>query len=318
VAGRLIDVALVGAGPMAAQHARVLHEVEGLRLVSCASRTRERAQAFAHAAGIPTARTFDEVLASPQADALWLCVSADAMATVATACAARGLPMFLEKPVGLDPAETGRVRDAIRVPHMVGLNRRFYEVIRRGRDLMIEQGGVRAIEVHMPENMRRAPDKHAARTLRRWQFANSVHLIDLFRYFAGEPAGITASNVVRSDSDRSYNALVRFESEAHGIFHSQWYAPGAWRVAVYAEGIAIVYQPIERAQILRGDGSAEALMPTGPDTRYKAGLHGQASAFVRLLRDGRPPPGAVDLADYARSVSLVDLLTANHNASNPG
>jgi predicted dehydrogenase len=315
VARRLIDVALVGAGPMAAEHARVLHEVEGFRLVSCVSRTREHAEEFARAAGIASARSLDEVLARPEADALWVCVSADAMASAATACAGCGLPMFLEKPVGLDPAETGRALDAVRVPHMVGLNRRFYEIVRHGHDLVRESGGLRAIEVHMPEDLGRVPARHAPRALRQWQFANSVHLIDLFRYFAGEPASVTASNVVRSVRDRSYNGLVRFETGARGIFHSQWYAPGGWRVALYADDLSIVYQPIERAQVLRRGRGAEPLMPAGPDARYKAGLHGQASAFVRLVRDGRLPPGAADLADYARSVALVQRLTAVEGAN---
>jgi predicted dehydrogenase len=226
--------------------------------------------------------------------------------------------MFLETPVGLDPAETERVRDAVRVPHMVGLNRRFYEVIGRGRDLVRERGGVRAIEVHVPEDPGRAPAKHSAATLRQWPFANSIHLIDLFRLFAGEPAAVTTSNVVRGGGDRSYNGLVRFESDARGVFHSQWYAPGGWRVALYADDLSIVYQPIERAQVLRRGQRAETLAPMGADARYKAGLHGQAAAFARLLRDGRLPEGAADLADYARSVALVQSLTARENGSHPG
>lgn len=306
----MIELALVGVGPMAAQHAKAIAEVDGLRITSCASRNRANAESFAAEHGIARARTIDEVRAKPEADALWLCVAADAMAETAGDFATLGLPMFLEKPVGLDPAETEAVRDRISVPHMVGLNRRFYEVLRRGRDLIEAAGGLRAVEVHMPEDVAAAPAKHGARTRRQWQYANSVHLLDLFRFFAGEPAEVTAMNDVRSDADRSYNALIRFAGGARGIYNGQWYAPGGWRVALYADDLSIVYQPIETAEIRWRGAAPEKLLPEGADARLKAGLWAQADAFRELVVTGRLPDGAADLAEYARSVALVDRLTA--------
>lgn len=310
----MIDVALVGIGPMAIQHVQAIAAVDGLRIASCASRDRGRAEAFAAEHGIARARTPDEVLASPEADALWLCVSADAMAEITCTFAALGLPMFLEKPVGLDTAETEAVRDRVTVPHMVGLNRRFYEVIRRGHDLVEAAGGLRGIEVHMPEDVAAVPTKHGARTRRQWQFANSVHLVDLFRFLGGEPADVITMNEVRDDADRSYNALIRFESGAHGIYNGQWYAPGGWRVALYADDLSIVYQPIETGEVRRRGAPPEPLRAEGPDTRLKAGLWAQAEAFRDLIASGRTPEGAADLADYTRSVALVDRLTAGQQS----
>ncbi len=307
----MVDIALIGVGPMAAQHARVIAAVPGLRLVSCASRNPDRARAFAAAHDISAARTVDEVKAQPEADALWLCASADAMAGTATDFAGLGLPMFLEKPVGLGLKETEAARDAIRVPHMVGLNRRFYGVIRRGHKRMAERGGVRAIEVHMPEDLSQAPEKHGARTRQQWQFANSVHLIDMFRVFAGEPDQVTVMNHVTNDADRSHNALIEFKDGARGIYNAQWYAPGGWRVALYGDGISVVYQPIEQAMILTHGRQPEILQPEGFDAKFKAGLYGQAEAFASLATDGHLPDGAADLKDYARSVTLIEALTVS-------
>jgi predicted dehydrogenase len=295
---------------MAAHHAKAIAGVDGMRITSCASRDRGRALAFAAAHGIAHVQTLDEALAHAEADAFWLCVSADAMADTAARFALLGLPMFLEKPVGLDAAETAAIRDRISAPHMVGLNRRFYEVIRRGGDLITAAGGLRAIEIHMPEDVAAVPSKHGARSRRQWQFANSVHLIDLFRFFAGEPAEIVTMNEVRDSADRSYNALIRFETGARGVYNAQWYAPGGWRVALYADDLSIVYQPIEAGEMRRRGAAPVPLLPEGPDLRFKAGLWAQAAAFRDLVATGRAVDGAPDLAEYARSVALVDRLTA--------
>jgi predicted dehydrogenase len=308
VAKNVIDIALIGIGPMAVQHTKAIAAVDGMRISSCATRSLARAEAFAAEHGIGRARTLEDVLAKPEADALWLCVSADAMADVACRYAETGLPLFLEKPIGLDLKETEAVRDRISAPHMVGLNRRFYEILRRGQELIEAAGGLRAIEVHMPEDVARVPDKHGARTRRNWQFANSVHLVDLFRMFAGEPAEVLSMNDVRGDADRSYNALIRFEGGAHGIYNAQWFAPGGWRTAIYADDLSITFQPIEVGEVRRRNAMPEPLLPEGPDSRLKAGLWGQAYAFRELVETGRLPAGAADLANYTRSVALVDCL----------
>jgi predicted dehydrogenase len=192
---------------------------------------------------------------------------------------------------------------------MVGLNRRFYEVIRRGRDLLREHGGLRAIEVHMPEDLTRL-SAHSARVRQQWQFANSVHLIDLFRFFGGEPSAVHVQNEVRSEVDRSYSALLRFRGGASGVYHARWFAPGGWRVAVYGDGVSVTFQPIECGTVHRSGREPEALAADIDARRFKAGLYGQAVAFASLMSEGRLPEDAADLDDYARSVELVARLTA--------
>lgn len=305
-----ISIAMIGVGPMGALHAQVLTALPGVRVVSCASRDLAKAQAFAERFGIPNARLIDDVAADPQADALWIVAPCDAMAGLAGRFSALGLPMFLEKPVGLSAVETAAVAQSVTVPNMVGLNRRFYEVIGRARDILAQAGGVRGIEVHMPEDLSRPTPTHAAITRQQWQFANSVHLLDLFRFFGGEVARVTTDNVVKDEADRSYNGLLAFENGARGLYNAQWYAPGGWRVAAYGDGVAAVLQPLEKATILRRGQQPELLEATGADTRFKPGLYAQAEAFAQLVRTSIRHPDAADLADYARSVALVDRLTA--------
>ena len=300
---------MIGVGPMAALHAQVLSHMPGVRLAWCASREQAKAQAFADRFHISRARVIDEIDASPQADALWIVAPCHVMAGLAERFGGLGLPMFLEKPVGLSLTETTRTAQAVTSPNMVGVNRRFYEVIIQARRLMREAGGVRGVEVHMPEDLTRPTPTHADITRQQWQFANSIHLIDLFRFFGGEVSRVINNNLVLGEADRAYSALLNFENGGCGIYNAQWYAPGGWRVAAYGNDITIVLQPLERAMIQRRGQPVENIDASGADTRFKPGLWGQAEAFIALANGKALPEGAADLNDYLRSVALAQSLT---------
>lgn len=306
----MFSIALIGIGPMAANHAQALATIPELKIVSCASRSLERAQRFAGEHGIPRARLIDDVLARPEADAVWVVAPAVAMAQTALHLNPFGIPLFLEKPVGLDLEESTAVRDALTVPHMVGLNRRFYEVIGLGRRMIEQAGGLRAMEIHMPEDVYSLPDEtYPARLKRQWQFANSVHMIDLFRVMGGEAAAVHRFNDVRDAADRGFISVVDFQRGGRGVFNAQWYAPGRWRMALYADGLSLVYQPVEQVIVMRRGEAMQTIGPAGPDGTLKAGLHGQALAFLHLLSTGTLHPEAADMTEYLRSCTLVDQIT---------
>lgn len=301
-------IAVVGTGPMAALHIRALRAVPGLDIVTSVSRDLRRAEAFAKTHAIPAALGYAEFLQSAGADAIWVVVPAAVVHDVAIELAGKRLPLFLEKPVGMSVVQTRLARENVAVPHMIGVNRRFYEVIRKGRQLIEKAGGLTGIEIHMPENIKPLEKTHSRYVLDRWAFGNSIHLIDLLRFFGGEPTAVRVAQRTRTWWDRSVVATLELEGGALGVFHAHWGAPGAWRVAVTANDLQIVFQPIERGMVLWRGHDAELLTPQGPDSTIKAGLSGQAEAFYDLLATGTLPDGAVDLTDYERSVALVAEL----------
>jgi predicted dehydrogenase len=301
-------IAVLGTGPMAAQHVQALRNVSGLEITTSVSRDARKAQAFAQVHAIPAAVDYARFLQSADADAVWVVVPADVAHNVAIELAGTRLPLFLEKPIGMSLAQTRTARDKVDVPHMVGVNRRFYEVLRKGKQLIKEAGGLTGIEIHMPENIKPLEQRYSRYVLERWAFGNSIHLVDLYRFFAGEPTAVHAVRRKRTWWDRSVVATLEFDCGALGVFHAHWGAPGAWRVAVTADELQIVFQPIERGMVLKRGQEAEPLMPLGADSTVKAGLTGQAEAFRDLLATGTLPEGAVDLADYEHSAALVAEL----------
>jgi myo-inositol 2-dehydrogenase/D-chiro-inositol 1-dehydrogenase len=310
----MIRLGFIGSGPIAAQHAAAFSAVEGVSLAICASRALENAERFRAEHGFAEARTIDGLLAAPDVDALVVVVPAIHMAGIAKRAAATGLPLFMEKPVGMSLAETRDAAAAITQPNMVALNRRHYEVIAEGKRLIDEAGGARFVEVHVPEDIKALDSRYGLDTLNAWHFGNSVHLIDLFRYFAGEVTRTQSNNGVANWWDRSYSGLIDFASGARGVYSAQWYAPGPWRVTVYADGLYIAFAPIEEGLVLRMPGRQRSeIKASGPDTKFKPGFFGQAGAFIETVRTGKVPAGSSDLADYLKSVALIDELTATTN-----
>lgn len=305
-----VRLGLIGVGPMAKLHAAAFHLVEGVSVAKCASRSLDKAKTFAAENGIGEGVTLDALLDNPDVDGLVIVTPAAQMAEVSLRAAATGLPLFMEKPVGLDADETQAAAQAITQPNMVGLNRRFYEVLRKGKELIDAAGGARFIEIHMPEDIRAVEHLYQGKALHNWQYGNSVHLIDLFRFFGGEAVSAKPHTTQRDWWDRSYCGIVDFENGARGVYNAQWYAPGPWRISVYARDLAIYFAPIERGLVMRMPGrQTSELVAEGHDATLKAGFYGQAEAFATLLRTGKPVEGAADMKDYLRSVELIRDLT---------
>ncbi|ACK84793.1 oxidoreductase domain protein [Methylorubrum extorquens CM4] len=293
---------------MAANHARALQAVPSLDLTTSVSRDPTKASVFAAEHGIGRSVGLDAFMGDPGVDGLYVVVPAASMLEVATRLSGLHLPLMLEKPVGLDPDETRDAVARVDAPHMVGLNRRSYEIVQRAKRWIDDHGGPTGIEIQMPEDIRALSARYPAHVLNRWMFGNSVHLIDLFRFFCGEPETVEVLRRRRDFADWSVAASLSFVPGAVGVFHAHWGAPGGWRVAVSARDTQIVLQPVEKAMMLRRGSPAEEWTAIGPDREFKAGLFRQAEVFANLVSDGRLPPGAADLRDYARSVDLVGRL----------
>jgi myo-inositol 2-dehydrogenase/D-chiro-inositol 1-dehydrogenase len=86
------------------------------------------ARGVAEALGVTAAADVDELLASPEVDAVAICTSTPTHADLIVAAAEAGKAIFCEKPVSLDLREVDRALaavDAAGVPFQIGFNRRF-------------------------------------------------------------------------------------------------------------------------------------------------------------------------------------------------
>lgn len=310
-----IRVGLIGAGLIARQHLLALAKNPQFVPVGMASRTRAKAQALAEEFGLPlVADTPAELVDKTRPDALLVLVSPQAMAQVTMQCLPFGLPLFLEKPVGLSVAEAEDVARAAREAKaltLVGFNRRHYSVFAKGLAKIRERG--RLLAVHIEGSERMALARNSGRftegVLRAWLFANATHTIDMLRHFGGEPEVVHAlSSSLHEPLGDQFAACLRFPGGVLGSYVANWHSPGGWGVVLKGEGVSVEFRPLETGRVTCADGTAEVIEPDADEAGIKAGFAGQLRAFARLVRTGELALPSQDLEGALLTMRLAEQL----------
>jgi predicted dehydrogenase len=141
-----LRVAVVGVGRMGLTHAEnIVHRTRGAQLVAVTTSSAERAEAVRRCCGaVPVYDNLDRLIESKSLDAVIISSSTSAHVENVERCAAAGLHILCEKPLGLSLEDCDRavnVVDTAGVKLMIGHTRRFdagYEKAKR----LIESGTI--------------------------------------------------------------------------------------------------------------------------------------------------------------------------------
>lgn len=179
-------VALLGAGRIGGLHARLLAELIGAENVTVADIDPARAATVASSVGA-AAEGVEEAIAA--ADALVIAASSTAHAGLIRTGLTRGIPIFCEKPLAPDLADTKRLVQEIEeagVPFQLGFQRRFDAAYREARRL-IESGELGRIYVirlagHDPEPPHESYIPESGGIFQDF----SVHDFDVTRWLTGQ------------------------------------------------------------------------------------------------------------------------------------
>lgn len=123
----MIQIGIVGCGRIGQVHARSVAGVDGARVAAVADAFPEAAQALARSTGAAV-MTVDDIIASPEIDAVVIGTPTDTHFDLIQAGARAGKALFCEKPVDMS---ADRIRQCIQtvetagVPFLTGFNRRF-------------------------------------------------------------------------------------------------------------------------------------------------------------------------------------------------
>jgi predicted dehydrogenase len=311
-----LRVAVIGAGNIAEKHLEVLHAFSDVELAAICSRGHPRIHALADKFGIREKFTdYRTMLDTIDVDAVFVLVSAMQIVPVAADCLRRGIPTLLEKPPGLSAKETeglAHVAQATNCLNMVALNRRFYSVMQRAREEILSVGPLVSVLVEGPERLGevKAVGIHPPEIIEGLLFANSIHCIDLLRYFGGDVEHISATSSQWDEQQKnSFGALLKFQNGATGHYIAHWMSPASWAVTLYGMGRRISLNPLEKATVMDADRSERLLPVDEVDVKFKPGLYGQNRFFLDAVRERRPItyPGS-DLADALKTMRLIEAI----------
>lgn len=124
-----VRIAVLGCGRIGKMHAELIaHSVPGAQLAGVFDVVSAAADAVGTQLGCRVASKPSELFEADDVDAVAICTSTDTHVELLIEGAAAGKPIFCEKPISLDLAETDRALRALEesgVPVFLGFNRRF-------------------------------------------------------------------------------------------------------------------------------------------------------------------------------------------------
>ncbi len=254
-------------------------------------------------------------------DAVYLCIPPTLHDDVETICATRGIAIFVEKPQTLDMAQARRFSDAIGgsgIVSQVGFMSRYYP-------------SAEAMKARLAERTARHAQLqrfYSGKPIRLWTsrydlcggsfVENTIHYVDLLRYFLGDIESVSAFYVDRKpgegippmDMPHVYNVNYRFKS-------------GATANATTSRVLTNVDASRSEFLVVSDDSmmiwSADGVTENGEAVEgiEKANAFGlQAEAFVAAVRAGEPSMTRSAYPDALNSLSAV--LGANVSAERGG
>jgi predicted dehydrogenase len=312
-----MNLGIIGAGRMAAEHLAVLRAMPDVEVVGITSRSRQPSERLATDFSIPhVANDLDGLMREAALDGLLVVVSPEHMYSASLEALDCGVPVFLEKPPGMLPGETWRLAEVARangVATLVGFNRRFYSVFSKGCEIIDQHGPLLGLLVEGHERMldirqRKLRPEHILST---WLYANATHTVDLLRMFGGEVEHMHALAHRRQEAmGDQFAAVMDFDSGAMGTYVANWLSPGGWRVALYGQGVTVEFMPLEKGVWMDSSFQRHEIVPDACDEEFKPGLYRQMEVFKEMVAGYSPVWPAQDLAGALRTMQLAEQLCA--------
>ncbi len=303
---REIRVGLVGAGSIAqVAELPALAAEPGVTIAGVVTQTVETAES--NLARWPIERAYasvEEMIAEAQLDALFVLTPKYAHVRFVELGLSSGLDVFCEKPLATTLADARYVADmADQVGQllMVAFNRRYAQVYKLARQ-------------HFGEDHPQfcVAQKNRTGSEYRATLENAIHMIDLLRWFCGEPEQVTAHSTMpdpyREDGTM---ALIRFNTGAIGTLVAARTA-GEWdeRFDAYGDNTSVrVTAPDTVAVSSGGETRLVEMRPRAmgwAQATTTMGFAPEVSHFISCVRERRKP--LTDGQEAVRTQELVEEI----------
>lgn len=191
-----LKTAILGCGGWGTRHAQNIAKLpEQIELVACCDQVEKRAQALAQKYAVPSAQVFTDhqaMLDRVPLDLVLICLPPYAHTNEVDLAAERGIHLLIEKPIALTSEHAWRMVEVVekaQIRTQVGFMYRFGAAVKALKAL-IDSGQAGPVglmsaryfcnSLHNPWWIDRAKSGGQV-------FEQAIHLLDLMRYFMGEP-----------------------------------------------------------------------------------------------------------------------------------
>ncbi|MFL6127801.1 MAG: Gfo/Idh/MocA family protein [Mycobacteriales bacterium] len=263
-----VRVAVVGAGAVATRHVRVLSGFPDARVVAVADTVPEAAARLAASCGATAYADVASLLDREEVDAVYVCVPPFAHGDPERTVLARGLPLFVEKPLAADLPTAERLAAEIEAAGIVtgtGYHWRCLDTVQRAAELLADAPARLALGAWLDKVP--PPAWWASRALSGGPVVEQLtHVLDLARLLVGDVAEVTAAGSRSDDSpgdvDDVTAASVRFRGGAVGTFTASSLLPAKHTAALRTVSAGgLVLDVSEQELVVERDGARQVVRP---------------------------------------------------------
>lgn len=308
-------IGLVGSGYMASEYLKASQAVEGIDFVSIFSRNKDTASALAKQFGVSKIANSVEDFLELNLDFIVVCVPELVTFEIITNFSKVGVPLLVEKPVGLTLAEALEIEDYAKVSStqiFAALNRRFYGSTQNVFSELEASSGKRFIQVSDQENTLAAiAAGQPQQVIDNWMFANSIHIIDYIAVVCrGEPTIQYRKVTHLTENAFVLHASVVFSSGDEALYICYWNVPGGWCVNISTASKNWQLSPLEIARSRGlGDRQYTEFEPDPIDSDYKPGL---VRILIELEKCSKSQKHSLtSISEANRTMQLIDLIYSN-------
>lgn len=306
----MIRLGLIGAGKHAVRYAHhIRHDVPGLVLTGVARRDAARADQAARQFGCRPYRSYEELVAGGEIDAVVAVVPPTLHADIVARAAAAGKPVLIEKPAAPNLADGRRMLEALAahpVPVMVAQTLRYSGAVRAALEHRHRLGPIRSLSFSQgfePSPLDWLDDPQVAGG--GMVLHTGIHMFDLVRLLSGLEADRVTCQIERIRTRRTedtFAATIRLGGGAAvaSVCGSRTLGGRPGHIEVAGEnGVLVADHVLNRAELLVGRESRPLVLAEPVPTVREV-----VRDFAECLRLGRPVP--IPVAEGLRAVAIAD------------
>jgi UDP-N-acetylglucosamine 3-dehydrogenase len=314
-AGGTLRIGVVGVGVMGSNHARVLAELPGVKLVGIADPDAKRREFVSRTLGCAAFNDAEELMRHG-VDAVTIAAPTHLHRDIATACAARGVHIMVEKPIASSVEESRAVVAAARragVTLMVGHVERFNPAVESIKKAIKNQDILSIAITRVGPFPPRMSNVGVVIDL-------AVHDIDLIRWFTDSEIVEIQPQTSSAVAEREDIALLQFRTASGVLAHinTNWLTPFKARTIHIATRDKYLIGDLLTLQVTECFG----FQPDGSysmrhlSVGYQEPLRSELQAFVSAIRSGAPPAvtGEEAVASLEIAIRCLDARSAHSTA----
>ncbi len=314
-----VRVAFVGAGRLANNvHYPSLAVMPDVAIVGIAELDEERLQETADTYDVAGRyRDYRELVASEKPDAVYVIMPPQYMHNIVVEMLELGVHVFVEKPPALTTYQIEALAwyaDRHDRLTMVGFNRRYTEMLRRGRTAITERGPLHQCLVGFHKFEGKSDNYGYGRGAVSHLTSSIIHAVDALRWMAGgNVVSVAADNrAVDMPYVNNHNAIITFDTHCVGVLTASRRS-GRYDnyFEMHGQGVSVFADDQWKAEIYR-DGESEAEVVDaaeaggGSDNIYRFGYFAENRHFIDAIKAGRQTESS--FADARETMDLVDRI----------